>query len=123
MIWWKLFWWMAWRGTLSGIALGALFGAILALVIGAVFGAVWGGILGLVTGTINGIALVLLTHFRFSPPGNTPQFRRSAVVLVVICTLIIGFPVMNQLTAGTLAFIIPPTIIAAIASGVIARRF
>lgn len=123
MIWWKLFWWMAWRGIVSGIGLGALYGTILALVIGAVFGAVFGGILGLVTGIVNGIGLVLLTRFRFNPPQNTPQFRRSATVLVVVFTLIIGFPLMNQLTVGTLAFVIPPVMIAAIVYGYIARRF
>jgi len=114
---------MAWRGIASGIALGALYGAILALVIGAVFGAVFGGILGLITGIINGIALVLLTRSGFNPPQNTLQFRRSAVVLVAICTLIIGLPLMNQLTTGTFAFVVPPVIIAAIVYGYIARRF
>ncbi|MBI1278715.1 MAG: hypothetical protein GC179_11365 [Anaerolineaceae bacterium] len=123
MIWWKLFWWMTWRGVVSGIGLGALYGTILALVIGAVFGAVFGGILGLVTGIINGIALMLLTRFRFNPPHNTPQFRRSASVLVALCTFIIGLPLMNQITAGTFAFVVPPLIIAAVVYGSIARRF
>ena len=123
MIWWKLFWWMAWRGIVSGIALGALYGGILALVIGMVFGAVFGSILGLVTGIVDGIALVALTRFRFNPPQNTPQFRRSAVVLVVVCTLIIGLPLMDQLTGRTFGFVVPPVIIAAIGSGMVARRF
>jgi hypothetical protein len=114
---------MAWRGIVSGIALGALYGGILALVIGAVFGAVFGGILGLVTGIINGMGLVMLTRFRFNPPQNTTQFRRSAVALVAVCTLITGLPLMNQLTGRTLAFVVPPVIIAAIVSGMIARRF
>jgi hypothetical protein len=123
MIWLKLFWWMVWRGVIGGAALGALFGTVLALWIGAVFGVFYGAVLGVVTGIVNGIALVILTRFWFSPPQNSLTFRRTAAVLVVICTVVTGLPLMNWLTSGTTFFILPPTIIAALAMALFARLF
>ena len=125
MIWIRLFWWMVWRSVISGAACGALFGTILALVLGALFGFMYGAILGLITGIVNGLALVILTRFWFSESPDAPRFRRATVALVVVCTALTSFVVMNEwfgvfdITLITLL----PSIIATIVLGLIARRF
>ena len=123
MIWVKLFWWMLWRSVLSGAASGALYGTLLALILGAVFGFVFGAILGLVTGIANGIALVILTRRWVSKSQDSTRFRKAAVRLVVICTAITSFILMNLLFAGIGLFTVSPTMIATVVLGLIARRF
>ncbi len=123
MIWLGLFWWMVWRGLLSGIAVGALFGTVVGFVIGTVFGAFYGAILGIVTGIVNGLALTILTRFWFTPPQDSPQFRRSAVIVVVLCTWVTSVLQMSKVLGGVTILIVIPPIIASIVAGLMARRF
>src|SRR6185369_13127131 len=100
MIWARLFWWMVWRAVLSGAVSGALFGTFVGLVRGAVIGFVYGAILGLITGIVNGLALTIMTRIWFSSPQDLLRFRKAAIALVVICTAITSFVILNGLFFG-----------------------
>ena len=115
---------MVWRAVLSGAASGALFGMFLAQEVrGAVIGLVYGAILGLITGSINGLALTIMTRIWFASPQNSPRFRKAAITLVVVCTTITSFVILNGLFFGIVLLVYIPTVIAAFDLGVIVRRF
>ncbi len=123
MYWLRLVWWMIWRGVVSGAGLGALFGTVIGLFIGTILGAFYGAVLGLITGIVDGIALAVLTRYWFMPPEDSLRFRRTASIVVAVCTLVTSLVILNNLMSGTLALVFVPGIIATIASSLIARRF
>ncbi len=121
MIWLRLIRWMWARGTVSGAVMGTLFGTLLAPVFGTLAGLFFGILLGAATGVINGCALAILTYLSFSPPTDTFTYRRSAIVLVSICTVSLCLLLLK--VWGTSLLIIPPTIIATVMAGYFAWQF
>jgi hypothetical protein len=123
MIWLRMFWWMVWRAVLSGAVCGALFGTFMGMVRGAVIGFVYGALLGLIIGLVNGLALTIMTRIWFSSPQDLLRFRKASITLVVVCTTITSFVILNGLFFGISLLVYVPTFIAAFDLGVIVRRF
>ena len=122
MVWLRLICWMWSRGTVGGAVLGVLFGTFLVPIIGTIIGLFFGILLGAITGIVNGMALAVMTRMWFLPPQDSFNYRRSATILVVICTAVTGL-LLLRMWGNAIVFIIPPTVIAAFAAGYFAWRF
>ncbi len=121
MIWLRLIWWMTQRGATHGAGLGALLG-VFAFVVGVVYGFVYGAIVGISTGMISGVALAILTWWRFLPPQNSLTFRLSAAALTIICTAVTSLLVMKLMDARVTWIALAVTV-ATIRAAFVAWRF
>lgn len=123
MVWWRLFLWIFWRVALSGALFGAAFGTLLLPILGTIFGFVYGGILGVVIGIVSGAAEVLLTRYKFYPPTASKSFQWWSAGVVVVSVIIVSPMVLNWLVSGVSAFVVLPTLIAAVAAGYFAWNY
>ncbi len=123
MVWWRLFWWMFWRVALSGALFGAAFGTLLIPLLGTIFGFVYGGILGVVVGVVSGAAEVLLIRYKFYPPSVSKSFQRWSAGVGVVSVMVLSPVVLNWLVSGVSAFVVLPTLIAALAAGYFAWNY
>jgi chromate transport protein ChrA len=115
-------------GLLLGGLLGGLYGTILAPLIGTLYGGVIGSIVGLLSGICAGLVviMILLIH---SHRYRLPNYHVLCVSLSILLTFLAGIASFsfarrfilgfNELANTTLFFIVIPSLIASLISGLV----
>jgi hypothetical protein len=132
----QLTWGTTWRMILWGLALGAVLGAVYGLLIngtlGFEFGFIIGAIAGACLGIADGLTMSVLTLIAFRSPKDRERYRLAMAFMAAGITIAVValyglqaamFDLQRLLSNDLLGLlIVAPGIIAALASGCVARQ-